>query len=344
LDQIAALEWVKRNIVAFGGDPGNVTIFGESAGSWSVCALVATPLAEGLFHRAIGQSGGCFKPMQYLSEARYGFAAAETHGTKLAGILGCDKADDSLAAMREKTAEEILAAAAKDPDQARTRAVVDGWVFPEEIFDIYAAGRQNRVAVIVGSNADEGTSLAGPFVPSKMTPFLALAKRKFTDLTDRFLEIYPFASDSDVRNAFLHSMRDEWFSWEMRTWARMMRKAGLPAYLYYFTRVPPREDAEKYGAFHAAEIVYAFDNLAGVDWTPEPADRALAEAMAGCWVRFANSGDPGGGDLPAWPVYDEAKQPHLEFGESIRAGKNLLQAECDFFDDYFRAQRAGESP
>ncbi len=343
LDQIAALEWVKRNIAAFGGDPGRVTIFGESAGSWSVCSLLATPLSKGLFHRAIGESGGCFTPMPYLKEARNGLVAGEKSGESLAAILGCDKADDPLAALRQKTAEEIVAAAAKDPGQARTRAVVDGWVFPDEIVKIYADGRQHAVSVIVGSNADEGTSLAGALTPTSMDSFLATVKRKYGDMSEPFLKIYPVTSDSDVRGAFLHSFRDEWFTWEMRTWARLMQKSNAKTYLYYFSHVPPRPDREKYGAYHAAEIVYVFDNLSKTSWTNEPADRSLAEAMSGCWVRFAATGDPNGGNLPGWPAYNQDKEPYLEFGERTQQRSGLLKAECDFFDAYVAAKRAENS-
>jgi para-nitrobenzyl esterase len=344
LDQVAALEWVQRNIGAFGGDPQCVTIFGESAGSWSVCALVATPLAKGLFHRAIGESGGGFKPMQHLSEKRNGLDPAEKTGEDLAAALSCDKTDDPLAAMRGKSADEILAATARDVTGSRTRLINDGWVFPDQIFDIFAAGMQNKVSVIVGSNADEGTSLFGAMAPAKADALRAVAKRRYGEFAERLFEIYPLSSDSDARDAFLHSSRDEWFTWEMRTWARLMRKAGLPAYLYYFTRVPPRPDAEKYGAFHAAEIIYVFDNLAKAAFKPQEADTKLAEAMSGTWVRFATTGDPNGGNLPAWPVYDESAEPYLEFGETVRAGKHLLKAECDFFDDYYRAQRVQAAP
>ena len=339
LDQIAALQWVQRNIGAYGGDPNRVTIFGESAGSWSVCSLLATPLTKGLFQRAIGESGGCFSPMQFLREERNGLQPAEKTGESFAVALGCDKASDPLAAMRQKSTEEILAVAVNNPGQARARANVDGWIFPQEILQIFAEGKQQPVPVIVGSNADEGTSLAGGFVPASRDGFLSSVKSKYGDLTDRFLQVYPMTSDSDVRNAFLHSLRDEIFTWEMRTWARLTEKANAKAYLYYFTRVPPRPDQEKYGAYHAAEIPYVFNNLAKTPWPNQPTDVALAEAMSNCWVCFAATGDPNGPSTPAWAAYNQQQEPYLEFGETIKPGKALLKPECDFYDAYFAAKR-----
>jgi para-nitrobenzyl esterase len=120
----------------------------------------------------------------------------------------------------------------------------------------------------------------------------------------------------------------------------MMAKSNSKAYLYYFTHVPPRPDAEKYGAYHAAEIVYAFDNLSKTPYANGPTDRSLAQAMSGCWVRFAATGDPNGGNLPPWKPYDTASEPYLEFGDAVRPGQHLLKAECDFYDAHAAAKRA----
>ena len=123
-----------------------------------------------------------------------------------------------------------------------------------------------------------------------------------------------------------------------------MQKAKTPAYVYYFTRVPPRPDRQDLGAYHAAEILYVFDNLKQAPWAFESADRNLAEAMSDCWTRFAATGDPNGGSLSTWTAYDEKQEPYLEFGDKIQPGVTLLKPECDFFDAYMAARRANPSP
>lgn len=332
LDQIAALEWVKRNIAKFGGDPGRVTIFGESAGSWSVCALQATPLAKGLFHRAIGESGGVFSPQGHLKETRYGQRSGEDNGLAFAEALGAETLKD----LRAVPVDQIIV---KSENGYQWRPTVDGYVFPREVYEIFANGEQNNVPVIVGSNADEGTSLLGDRHPKTVSAYESLAKQQFGDLAGAALETYPAKSDEEVRGAYLALFRDQAFTWNMRTWARLMDTVPAPAYQYYFSHIPPRAESEKWGAYHAAEIAYAFDNLERTNLESTDADRRLADQMSDYWVNFANTGDPNGAGLPEWPEFKIESESFMEFGDQPRAGTHLLKRECDFFETRFSAQR-----
>lgn len=340
LDQIAALEWVQDNIAAFGGDPDRVTIFGESAGSWSVCYLMATPLARGLFDRAIGQSGGCFAPMHHLKEAKFGHESAEQRGLAFAEALGVSGEEDALEKLRAKSSDEILEAFAQQRGTSWSKPNVDRWVLPAQVYKTFAMNQQNDVPVIVGSNADEGTSLFGAYAPRTKAVFETMTKQKYGALYEAFIEVYPVESDDDVRDAYLASMRDEYFTWEMRTWARMMSMFAVNAYVYYFTHVPPRPDKDEYGAYHAAEIPYVFDNIKVTGLPNEKADHQLAETMSDYWVNFAKTGDPNGEGLPHWPLYDEAVETYMEFGDTVEPGNGFLQEECAFFDVYMHSIRS----
>lgn len=336
LDQIAALRWVRENISAFGGDPDNVTIFGESAGSWSVNALQATPLAKGLFHRAIGQSGGVFRAMKPLAapsrdgEEESGHAA----GLAFAARLGIeDPGADGLAALREVSARKLLEEASK-PRAFATEAFVDGWVFPAEIREIFAAGRQSDVPVMIGSNADEMTSLGGTrFNPPNVATFESLVKMQLGDgdRSRRVLDAYRPADDSGAQEALLAVLRDELFTRQMRQWARAMESVDSEAYLYYFTRAPMHPERDVYGAYHAAEIAYAFGNLDRVPYEHAEADHRLEQQMMELWFRFARDGRPSADGVPEWPPYSDGEQ-HLELGDRLRVADGLCRPGCDALD------------
>ena len=323
LDQIAALQWVHKNIAAFGGDPGKVTIFGESAGSWAVNLLMATPLSKGLIHRVIGESGANFNRRLTLADAeKSGASFAERQGAK------------SLADLRAKSAEDLLKAG------GQFGVNIDGWFLPRSVADIFALGQQNDVPLLAGYNQDEATSLTQPLSGGAQA-FLAQAKTRYGKMADDFLKVYPAGSDSEAAESYNQAFRDTTFGWEMRTWVRQQSTTGKSkAYLYFFTRNPPGPTAARYRAYHASEIAYVFGTLNPPrPW--EDVDRALSDKMSSYWFNFAATGDPNGKGLPAWPAYTTADDPSLVLGDKIEVRHEVNKAGLDFLDRYFAAQAAG---
>ncbi len=313
LDQIAALDWVRQTVAAFGGDPDRVTVAGESAGGESVCILGATPLAEGLVDGIIGSSGACMGTEGNTedgdqSDSR---AAAEDAGERLAQELGVK----SVAELRDLPVERITAAAAAVGPHWRPS--VDGYVLDHSPAEIYAAGDQLDVPTMVGSNADE-LSIARAFPSEAETPaeYRATVQEEHGDDAAAFLDLYPGETEDQVADSMLAAQTDRVFTRAMYRWAHLQSRSGqAPAYLYHFTHTPPDEALLEYGAYHGAEVMYAFRNLgADDDADYGEADHLLRDQLSGYWLSFAATGDPNGAGLPAWPTFAEAPEQVMELG------------------------------
>jgi para-nitrobenzyl esterase len=334
LDLIAGLQWVSKNIAAFGGDPARVTIFGESAGGIAVSMLCASPLAEGLFHGAIAQSGGSFGPSNrnpQPGENMRLLADAETSGVDLAKAAGAA----SIKELRALTTAQLLEA--RRGQRGMAWPIVDGDVIPDDQYRLYEAGRFNDTPILVGYNSDEGLS----FTRAKTADeYVAGVRERYGPFADRLLAAYPTAGDGVTKTA-RDLARDSAFGWHTWSWARLQSARGKgKAFYYYFDQHPPRtpgtSDAD-HGSPHGVDVPYVFENLEG---TPTADDRHISETMAAYWTNFAKHGDPNGEGLPTWPAFTDGNPVVMYLGPTARTGPVPSAAPLTVLDQYFAWRRS----
>jgi len=316
LDQIAALKWVKSNISAFGGDPDNVTIGGQSAGSMSVNCLVASPVARGLFNRAIAESGSFMTSNPML----------QSNSLQSAGQLGVKIARaahaSSIKELRDIPAAELM----KIP--GRYSPIVDGYVLPEPVPQIFAKGKQNKVPLLTGWNADE--SFVAAFKTKEA--FQQQAKDQYGTDAENFLKYYPAHTDEEARRSQVKLSRDMIFALSGYKWAQIQSETGhSPVYVYYFARkLPATPDYVKYGAFHTGEVAYVMNNLKFLHRPWEPEDQKLADVMSSYWVNFIANGNPNGQGLPVWPAYNKHIGEVMVFDKTASKQPLPDKGELDF--------------
>lgn len=340
LDMIEGLKWVKENIAAFGGDPSKVTIMGESAGAIAVSMLCASPLAKGLFRGAISESGGSFCPVSDVRIDNNGIRnmkGSEAFGLEFMKRIGAS----SLAELREMSWEKWVS----DGPSIGVGGFwpcVDGYVLPDDQYKMYEAGNYNDVNVLIGTNSDEGAMFSRPCTLSE---YQSEVKAAYGPFADKVLALYPAAKDEDTFGARSDIFRETAFAWPTWAWARLQEKTGKGrVYLYYFDQYDPARSMfggpnapKPRGANHASELQYVFAFPWGRPF--EGGDKAVSDAMNHYWANFVKTGDPNGGGLDKWPVFDDGKASVMYFKDGTSLIETPHKPQLELFEDFYAWKR-----
>lgn len=337
LDMIAGLQWVRKNIAAFGGDPDKVTIFGESAGGIAVSMLCASPRAKGLFHGAISQSGGSFgpsRPTTFPGENMKRLADAERAGEAYAKSAGVS----SIAELRNFSPDKLPAGRGL----GMSWPIIDGWVIPDDQYQLYAAGKYHDTPILVGYNSDEGASFSPPKTPAD---YLAGVKTRYGKFADDLIKAYPVSTNAVPKSA-RDLARDAAFGWHTWTWARLQAQTGKSkVFYYYFDQHPEYPEGSPragYGSPHGMDVAYVFQHLNPNHPPTTKTDLEISEAMSSYWVNFAKHGDPNGEGVPAWPAFGDGNPIVMCFGQTPHTGPVPSAESLQVLDAYFGWRRTPE--
>ncbi len=318
LDQIAALKWIQQNISAFGGDPSNVTIAGQSAGAFSVNAMIASPLAKGLFHKAILQSGGLLSRLlsQNLSDS-------EKQGLKFMEVANCTSISD----LRKKSAEELQQLSNKQ-GFGRFGTTMDGYVLPSNILEHFKNGKHNQIPILTGWVTGDGGLMGEP--KTNLEDYKKEIHTRYGNKADEFLSIFPANNDTDVKSM---KLKQGMLSFAGLPSHLLVSYTNKPSFMYQFSHIPPdKPNFPNYGAFHTSEVPYALHTLHTWKREWKQLDKDLENMMTSYWVNFAKTGNPNRAGLPEWKVYDKNQGNIMILGDKVNNQQGLFKREFDFLE------------